>query len=155
MPYFRGGKIPTNIRCPLCGLNDSTGHILGECKDTDMKSIYIERHNEAARMILGEVSKGAYGNRMVCMDVGSNAKVAHMDVENTRIPEEVISDHVLEEHGMQANDRKKLRPDGLILESNVVHVPNTGKRDAQRRQKPRKMVHDRSKDPPSGHARHT
>ena len=138
MPYFRGGRIPSDIKCPLCGLDDSTGHMLGECMDTDMKSIYIERHNEAARMILTEVMKGAYGNRMVCMDVGSHAKVAHLNVKHTRIPENVISDHLLRENGMQTADRQKLRPDALIIESNVVHVPKTGKRDAQRRHKPRR-----------------
>ena len=149
MPYFRGGRIPTDIKCPLCGLNDSTGHMLGECMDADMKSIYIERHNEAARMILGEVMKGEYGNRLVCMDVGSSTKVAHLNEKHTRIPNDVISDQVMEEHGMPAADRNKLRPDALIIESNIVHVPQTGKRDAQRRHKPRKCIHDSSKDPPT------
>ena len=29
--------------CPLCGLPDSAGHILGECMYKDMKSLAIER----------------------------------------------------------------------------------------------------------------
>ena len=37
--------------CPLCGLPDSAGHILGECMHKDMKSLAIERHNVAGRMV--------------------------------------------------------------------------------------------------------
>lgn len=149
-PYRKGEAVPNHIRCPLCGQDDSTGHILGGCLDKDMKSIYIERHNQAARMILTEINRGAYGNRMVCLDVGSNPKVAHLNGGPAEIPKTIISDAVLEKNGIAPTDRQKLRPDALIIESNEVHIPVTGKRcrGAERRKVPRRCIHDPELDPP-------
>ena len=56
-----------------------------------MKSIYIERHNKAARLILAEISKGQAGNCIVCADVGKEAKVASLAIKHTRIPESITS----------------------------------------------------------------
>ena len=95
MPYFRGCSVPNHISCPLCGQADSTSHMLGECGDRDMKSIYIERHNEAARMILAEVLKGAGGNCIACADVGNADKTSHLGIDKTKIPATVIGDHTL------------------------------------------------------------
>ena len=53
--------------CPLCGGADSNSHMLGGYKDKDMKSIYIEQHNEGARLILAEISKGKTGWQLHCM----------------------------------------------------------------------------------------
>ena len=147
MPYFRGGKVSDDIRCPLCGRDDSTGHMLGECHAPDMKSIYIERHNEAARMILSEVMKGEYGNRIVCMDVGSNSKVEHLGVRNRKIPSTIISDRTLLMHEMTTEDRAKLRPDALIIESTDAHL-EPRKRDAQRRRKINRLLPTSDKDNP-------
>ena len=148
MPYCPGGRVPSNCKCPLCGQSDSTGHLLGECRDKDMKSIYIERHNEAARLILAEIMKGGFGNRIVCADVGSNSKTEHLAIANSRIPENIMSNRTLQQHGIQIRDRGKIRPDALIVESNSA-VPATGKRTASRQLKPSRVINNPSKDPPT------
>ena len=148
MPYFRGGKVANNIKCPHCHHNASTGHMLGECCDKDMKGMYIERHNEALRLIAAEIQKGESGNHMVYLDAGKDEKVQHLACPNKQIPHEIISNRTLRLHGMNVDERRVLRPDALIIESNDVHIPATGKRDAQRRHKPARMVHDNKHKPP-------
>ena len=151
MPYFRGGRIPNNTICPLacCSHPDSASHMLGECEEEGIKAMCIERHNVSLRMVLTEVAKGNHGNRLVYIDAGAEDKVRHLQCPNSTIPQEVISDRTLLDHGMaQAAERRLLRPDALIIATNEVHVPATGKRNANRRRLPTRMVPNKGKDPP-------
>ena len=117
MPYMPGQSVASNRRCPLCGGADSAGHLLGECTHAFMKAACIERHNEAARLILGEVLKGHHGNRVVCADIGSQDKAGHLKVETDRVPHEVLSDNTFRKCKMEPSLRHKLRPDALVLET--------------------------------------
>ena len=116
-----------------------------------MKSMYIERHNEAARLIVAEILKGKLGNRIniICADVGSSSKAGHLEISDSRIPKDVISDCTLQRHGINTQDRSKIRPDALILESTLVGVPATGKRTASRTLKPSRVITNPNKDPPT------
>ena len=121
--------------------------MLGECQDKDMKSMYIERHNAATRLIVAEVLKGNAGNCIVCADVGKEAKVAHLAINHTRVPESIISKHTLGSLGLAAENRDKLRPDALIIEclpqETIEDVlGRADKRDAQGRRKLDKFIHD-------------
>ncbi len=131
MPYKPGQPVARNGNCPLCGEEDSIGHLLGKCGHKDMAASYIERHNEAARLILGETLKGKHGNRIVCADVGRKDKVQHLHVEHTRIPKTILSDKTILEYGLTLGDRERIRPDALILEYNQPQEANqrTRKRD--------------------------
>ena len=79
-----------------------------------MKSIFIERHNEAARLILAEISKGQAGNCIVCADVGKEAKVASLAIQHTIISESIISKRTFSNLGMATSERDKLSPDALV-----------------------------------------
>ena len=58
MPYIRGLGTAT---CRLCSLEDSSSHLLGGCRHQDMVKSYIERHNEAGRLILQAIAMGSSG----------------------------------------------------------------------------------------------
>ena len=151
MPYFRGDPAHNHFRCPLCGDADSNSHMLGECKDKDMKSIFIERHNEAARLILAEISKGQAGNCIVCADVGKEAKVASLAIKHTRISESIISKRTFSNLGMATSERDKLRPDALIIESLPQEtisdtLGKTDKQDVQGQHKPSRYIRDAKAD---------
>ena len=113
-----------------------------------MKKLYIYRHDEAARMIIAEVQKGAFGNHLICADVGSLAHVEHLDLPNNRIPKEVISDQTLSNHGIAMGDRHKIRPDALYGESATV-TPPTRTRSAARVLKHNRIISEPNATPPS------
>ncbi len=45
-------------KCPLCGGDDSIGHMLGGCSHPTMHALYIARHDEAVRIIAKAMRKG-------------------------------------------------------------------------------------------------
>eukprot|EP00952_Eustigmatos_sp_NYUAD-ZCMA_P007810 32894-Eustigmatos_ZCMA.PRE.1 len=63
----------TNISCPLCSEIDSALHMLSGCKHTVLKSMIIERHNIATRLIIKALSTGPFGANLCYTDVGSSA----------------------------------------------------------------------------------
>ena len=73
----------------------------------------------------------------VCADVGSQAKVQHLDLILSRIPATVLSDNAFLQCGMDPRIRNKLRPDALILECNTPEDRHShlGKRDNRRARK--------------------
>lgn len=105
-----------------------------------MKAAFIERHNVAARLIVGEVLKGHHGNRVVCADIGSQAKVGHLLADENRISCEVLSDSTFFKCGLDATLREKLRPDALILETT---------NEESLRQQSRKRSHNGSRQLPT------
>ena len=67
--YMPGWPVALSANCPLCQGADCIGHLLGECKHPVMKSLIIERHNAAARMILKAVHGGSLGACQTIADV--------------------------------------------------------------------------------------
>jgi hypothetical protein len=66
--------------CPLCGLPDSTTHILGECRAH--KPLHIQRHDTTGRCLIHHIRKGAKGRYPMVADVGSKDKLSPLGVEN-------------------------------------------------------------------------
>jgi hypothetical protein len=57
--------------CPLCKDADSIGHILGSCTHSEVKRVYISRHDKASRTIMREIQNGSAGNFYCTADVGT------------------------------------------------------------------------------------
>ena len=126
MPYMPGMRVAMDMKCPLCGRDDSISHLLGGCAHQEFDGAYIERHNEAARLVLGEVLKGHHGNsmRLVCADIGRVEKVQHLGIDagKMRVPNSIISDRTFEQIGVSPELRDKIRPDALIIENSNMPV---------------------------------
>ena len=102
-------KLPPEMAaCPLCGHEDSGPHILGGCQHTDMTALYISRHNEAVRAIAKALSRGSLSGHYMIMDACAAGALPHY-VSATRLPPWLLP-------GMPDGQRKKLRPDILIVE---------------------------------------
>ena len=112
-PYKPGMQVPRFPGCPLCKHADSIGHMLGECSHRIIKSIIIERHNHAARLILGALHRGSLGNCYTIADIGSQERMAGMQQHDTRIPDFMLADIDLPEGPSQP---RKLRPDIMITD---------------------------------------
>ena len=98
--------------CPLCGLPDSAGHMLGECMHKDMKSLAIERHNAAGRIVAQAIQHGALGNCVMIGDVGNAEKCNALNLHSTRVPEWLLSDDDL----LRANTNCTVaRPDLMLV----------------------------------------
>ena len=112
-PYKPGMQVPRFPGCPLCKHVDSIGHMLGDCSHCIIKSIIIERHNHAGRLILGALHRGSLGNCYTIADIGSQEKMAGMQQHDTRIPDFMLADIDLPEGPSQL---RKLRPDIMITD---------------------------------------
>ena len=66
--------------------------------DADMKSCYIARHDEAARLTLSAIIKGGSGNRIVYTNMGSAEKVKHLQTGDKAVGLDIILNRVLTEH---------------------------------------------------------
>ncbi len=62
MPYKTGTGTHTGPSCPHCGGLDGGGHITGGCLHSNMKAVYIHRHNKAVQLINKYISKSEIGN---------------------------------------------------------------------------------------------
>ena len=112
MAYLPGMPIATDRRCCLCHGGDSIGHMLGKCSHPVMKSLIIERHTSAARLILKAFRRGNFRALDTYADVGEASKVDDLELLGTRIPLSNLDDSELPEGPQQRN---KLRPDILIV----------------------------------------
>ena len=121
-PYWPGGAVASNIRCPHCGEEDSTGHMLNGCLNPELKSMYIERHNEAGRRIIKEMSKGKFGGHYTMADVGSYDKVEQLGIRDNRIPPSILSDKTIGSENLPLTIRQKLRPDIMVVEATYAEV---------------------------------
>ena len=95
----------TNWACPLCGEEDSGGHILGGCTDIDVVGVKILRHDDAVIALGRAILHGNEGAWYTIMDAGKredNTDIA----EEARIPEFILPD-------FGDDIRRKLRPDLL------------------------------------------
>ena len=82
MPYMKGLRVATSNACPLCCLTDSGSHILGGCRHKDMVKSYIERHNEAGRLILKVIVIGTKSNTFIA-DLGTKERMQEMGALET------------------------------------------------------------------------
>ena len=98
--------------CPLCGKADSIGHMLGECSKPIMKSMFIERHNKAARMALKCILEGSKASNHVIVIIGSKETMKDPDVYGDRVPHFLLSDH---EFPGGSEKSKHMRPDILMV----------------------------------------
>jgi ribonuclease HI len=120
MPYNRHhDKAACTDACPLCGLPDSGGHILGSCEHKICKAMYIDRHNKAVRMIQAGVQKGGLGGFYTIMDA-CQANDLPEGVQGTRLPDWILP-------GMQSDLRHKMRPDLLIVKGITPGDAHKGK----------------------------
>lgn len=114
MQYLAGRKQgrPGGIsdgRCPHCGLPDSTGHILGYCRHKRMLALYIERHNEAVRMVCKALRKSStHGGCYTIMDACRRNDAETHGAAGTRLTD---LDWLLP--SLTAEQRALLRPDIL------------------------------------------
>ena len=117
-------------RCPLCGQQDGTRHILGGC--SALAGLYTERHNAVGRLILKALRlHSSEGAEIVQHDVGSAAKLANDGVGSTcsrMVPASTLPDEVLARHGCARSDCS--RPD-ITLDS------KSAERNEPRRNEPR------------------
>ena len=103
-------------KCLLCGEPDGAHHSLSGC--SHMKGMYIDRHNEAGRLILKALKKGALGGSLVMHDVGHQVDAELLGDDSTaagigtRIPEWVCTPPVGQPPDMTA--WRRCRPDILI-----------------------------------------
>ena len=93
--------------CPLCGGNDSCGHILGACRHPDMHKQYIIRHNKAVEKITSLLRKGKNGGCYIVADIGT-LENPDPNSDDTRLPTWVLPN-------TPAEERSKMRPDILII----------------------------------------
>ena len=68
-----------NCTCPLCGLQDSGGHILGRCTHPKMKKVIAFRPDEAQRVIINAFNKGSQGSHLIA-DVGTQGVLKELAV---------------------------------------------------------------------------
>ena len=65
---------------------------MGECMHKDMKSLAIERHNAAGRIVAQATRHGALGNCVMTGDIGNAEKCNAPNLHSTRVPEWLLSD---------------------------------------------------------------
>ena len=91
----------------------SVGHITGGCRDKDMKSLYIHKHNSALRTIQRYVRKGELGGNYTILDAGKLG-LDNEGVHTDRLPEWLLPK-------LTTKDRKRYRPDLLIVRNMPSH----------------------------------
>lgn len=107
-PYFvhAGSQPASDDRCPLCGLPDSSGHILGGCEQRQMRAMYIARHDKAVGSITKALHRGSAGGSYTVMDACKERDLAAHDVDAKRLPGWLVPSVAREE-------RSRMRPDIL------------------------------------------
>ena len=95
--------------CPLCGLEDGAGHMLGGCEHRDIKGLIIERHNDAVRLLAQEIrNSDRFRDAALVMDCKESDRESVLAI-GTRVPN-WIYEGVPEEH------KDRLRPDLVLFE---------------------------------------
>jgi hypothetical protein len=89
---YRGGGIITNktlfqwglknsASCPLCGGRDSQSHLLGGCAHDEFRRMTIQRHNDAALLMVREILRGERGGMLTHVeqsDIGNKLGVPQL-----------------------------------------------------------------------------
>ena len=109
MKYANEPLPPTSCTCPICWQGtDGASHILAGCRHPNMTGAYINRHDEAVKILQRAISKGSMGNCTTFMDAGAAADLP-ADVQSKRLPDWLRPDTTT------PTIWKKMRPDILIL----------------------------------------
>ncbi len=80
------------------------------------KSLYISRHDEAMRKVLRAINRGKQGSYLKIADIGRDKLINDLGVVSKRIRAWLIPDHTLQQVGLSADQRHKLRPDVMLIE---------------------------------------
>ena len=84
-----------------------------------MRSLAIERHILAGRLIADAIRKGAKGNQVMIGDVGSNDKCEGLSFLDNRVPSWLLSDLDLQAAGTA---RRLVRPDLMLIATTSQHA---------------------------------
>lgn len=115
---FRYGMAASDA-CPLCGEQDSTGHMLGGCPHT--QAMRVARHDNAVKIVQSAIAKGSMRGSFTIMDAGA-ANDLPDSVSGKRLPPWLFRDQ-------DAELGVKMRPDIFIVEGpQVGAAPGEGDR---------------------------
>jgi hypothetical protein len=98
--------------CPLCRAPDSIGHILGGCGHPSMRALYIQRHDQACRILVKAIRRGRLGGYYMLADAGTTATLQPLGVTDKRIPGWLLP-------------TAPSRPDILIVHANPAALAHT------------------------------
>jgi ribonuclease HI len=113
----RYGMAP-NPNCPLCGMPDSTGHMLGGCHHPEAQAMTIARHDKSVKLIQKTISSSNLGGYYTIMDAGKASDLPE-EVHGKRLPDWLFPSTASlsqENRDNQNKKRSKLRPDILVIE---------------------------------------
>ena len=83
--------------------------------------MYIARHDEAMRLLMKEIQKGGMGSFYCTADVGTAEVMEELGADSKRLPDWLITTETMHKHGFPSEDKRKLRPDCMVVE-----VPHQG-----------------------------
>jgi len=110
------------VACPLCGGEDSIGHILGSCAHADIRHMYTFRHDTEMRSLLKLIQTSSKGNYYTA-DVGTQEAMAALGAGGKRLPEWLVTSATMKACGCPPHNKDKLRPDCMIIEIPKCKVP--------------------------------
>jgi hypothetical protein len=113
---MEGQGIARDTHCSLCKDADSIGHILGSCTRSEVKIVYISRHDKAMRLIMKEFKNGSLGNFYCMADIGTAVVMEEIGANSKRLPEWLITPNTMQKCDISPEIKLKLRPDSMIVE---------------------------------------
>ena len=115
MPYMKHLCVARSNACPLCSFEDSGSHILGGCRHRDMTKAYIERHNEAGRLIFKAIRNGTMGNNTFIADLGTKTHMQEMGALDTRLPPWLACESTIKDYSDKAQGVHDIMEHGIIF----------------------------------------
>jgi hypothetical protein len=101
--------LSSTTACPLCGSQDSIGHMLGHCAHSAMRPLYISRHDQAVIHLYRALQKGADGGNFTIIDAGKMQDVLNKLAANgKRLPPWLLP-------GVDPDTLRRMRPDILRI----------------------------------------
>jgi len=89
--YIEGQGIARDTHCPFGKDADAIGHILGSCTHSEVKKVYISRHDKAVRLIMKEIQNGSLGNFFCTADVGTAVAMEELGAGSKRLPNWLVT----------------------------------------------------------------
>jgi hypothetical protein len=114
--YMEGQGIARDTHRPLCRDADSIGRILGNCTHSEVKKVYIFRHDKAMRPIMKEIKNGSLGNFYCTADVGTAVAMEALGAQSKRLPEWLITPNTMQKCDFFPENKQKVRPDCMIVD---------------------------------------
>ena len=118
MPYMKHLCVARSNACPLCSFEDSGSHILGGCRHKDMTKAYIERHNEAGRLIFKAIRDGTMGNNMFIADLGTKTHMQEMGALDIRLPPWLACEATIKDYSDKVQAVHDIMEHGIIFDEN-------------------------------------